>query len=248
MTNYKGFAYLYDLLMENAPYETWAAYIDSILIQHLGINRESRIILDIACGTGNITIPLANMGYDMIGVDISTDMLSQAIAKSTNKQILFLAQDMRELDLYGTVDAAICVCDGMNYILHESELAAVFKRVRMFLNPGGVFIFDMNTNYKFEEILGDKTFAANVEGATYEWDNLYDAKTGINEYRVTFTSDKGEPFEEVHHQRAYSVDAIINLLSSAGFNTIDIYDGYSDSSFREDCVRAVFIAYDRQLI
>jgi len=241
MSNYKGFAYLYDLLMDNAPYSDWAAYIDSTLTRHLGQNRKNHIILDLACGTGNITIPLANMGYDMIGVDISTDMLSQAQAKADGNKILFLAQDMRELDLYGTVDAAICVCDGMNYILNESELEAVFKRVRMFLNPGGVFIFDMNTEHKFKEMLGDKTFTAQVDGAAYEWDNHYNAETGVNEYQVTFAPSDAEPFTEIHYQRAYPVEIIRKLLHSVGFGTVEIRDGYSDTTPANDCARAVFI-------
>jgi len=195
-----------------------------------------------ACGTGNITIPLAKMGYDMIGVDISADMLAQAQAKADGLRILFLAQDMRNLDLYGTVDAAICVCDGMNYILSEAELEAVFKRVRMFLNPGGVFIFDMNTEYKFKEILGDKSFTAETDGAAYEWDNYFDADKWLNEYRVTFASDDCESFIEVHYQRAYPVDMVSNLLKKAGFDKVKVCDGYSDNAPRHECIRVVFIA------
>jgi len=230
--------------MDNAPYDSWAAYIDCALTQHLSQDRKSHIVLDLACGTGNITIPLAHMGYDMIGVDISTDMLSQAQAKAAeqNQQILFLAQDMRELDLYGTVDAAICVCDGMNYILEEAEILAIFKRVRMFLNTGGVFMFDMNTEHKFKAVLGNKSFVANDKEASYEWDNHYDIDTGINEYRVTFTPNSGEPFVEVHHQRAYPIDMISDLLCKAGFSSVDVRDGYSDNTPAGDVVRAVFIA------
>jgi len=244
MATYGGFAYLYDALMANAPYQEWAAYIDKVLTQYLGQNRESHIVLDLACGTGNITLPLAKMGYDMIGVDISPDMLAQAQAKAADdsQKILFLSQDMRELDLYGTVDAAICVCDGINYILNEAELEEIFKRIRMFLNPGGVFIFDMNTEYKFKEVLGDKSFAAKTKTAEYEWDNYYHADTGINEYRVTFVTGVGEPFIEVHHQRAYPADIICSLLQKSGFHTIDVRDGYSDSLPGDECIRAVFIA------
>jgi len=228
--------------MDNAPYKMWAAYIDSVLTRHLGQNRKNHIVLDMACGTGNITIELAEMGYDMIGMDISTDMLSQAQAKTGGQRILFLAQDMRELDLYGTVDAAICVCDGMNYILKEAELEAIFKRVRMFLNPGGVFIFDMNTEHKFKEILGDKSFTADSNGVEYEWDNHYDPDTGINEYRVVFTPSDNEPFIEVHYQRAYPVEMICGLLLAAGFSKVDVRDSYSDNAPGDECARAVFIA------
>jgi len=242
MTCYGGFAYLYDLLMADIPYGEWAAYIDNKLMQHFEGKREGCIVLDMACGTGNITLPLAKMGYDMIGVDISTDMLAQAQAKATGEQVLFLAQDMRKLDLYGTVDAVICTCDGLNYLLDEAELGAVFKKLRMFLNQGGIFIFDMNTEYKFKEKLGGNCFVGETEGASFLWDNQFDPSTGINEYRVEFTPNGEEPFLEVHHQRAYPVDVVCKLLHMAGFDTVDIYDGYSDDSPGDECLRVVFIA------
>jgi len=237
---YSGFAYLYDVLMESTPYKDWAAYIDRVLKQFL--QKSNAIVLDLACGTGSITLPLAQMGYDMIGVDMSIDMLSQAQAKVTNEKILFLAQDMRKLDLYGTVDAAISTCDGLNYILDETELASVFKRVMMFMNPQGVFIFDMNTEYKFKEVLGNKGFTVKKDTASYDWDNSYDAKTGINEYRVTFEHMGGEPFCELHHQRAYPSEMICDFLRNAGFETVRMYDGYSDDSPNEKSVRIVYIA------
>ena len=240
MPIYSGFAYLYDALMESTPYRDWAAYIDRVLKQHL--QKANAIVLDIACGTGNITLPLAQMGYDMIGVDMSIDMLTQAQAKVTSEKILFLAQDMRKLDLYGTVDAAISTCDGLNYILDEIELAAVFKRVKMFMNPGGVFIFDMNTEYKFKEVLGNKGFTAKKDTAAYDWNNSYDTKTGVNEYQVTFEPAGGEPFCELHHQRAYPAEMICDFLKKAGFETIRMYDGYSDDLPSEKSVRIVYIA------
>jgi len=235
---YNGFAYMYDLLMKDVPYEIWADYIDSVLVQHLGENRHRHIVVDLACGTGNITFPLARKGWDMIGVDISADMLSQAQTKIDDEKILFLAQDMRELDLYGTVDAVVCACDGLNYILDEVELGFVFSRVKMFLNPGGVFIFDMNTEYKFKEIMGGKTFTA----PGYEWDNTYDLETGINKYHVIFTPDDSEPFEEVHYQRGYSNGLVQKLLHDAGFDLIDIKDNYNDSPPKDNCTRMVYIA------
>ena len=242
MACYSGFAYLYDLLMHDVPYENWVSYIDQVLTKHLGEDRQSRIVLDMACGTGNITIPLAQLGYDMIGVDVSVDMLAQAQAKVDGQRILFLAQDMRDLDLYGTVDAAICACDGFNYILDAAQLGDVFKRVRMFLNDGGVFIFDMNTEYKFKQVLGSKCFVGEADGVSYEWENSFNAETGINEYHVTFAPGGDEPFEEVHYQRAYAVDMVLDLLKTAGFSTVEVFDGYSEAGLNEKSDRAVFIA------
>ena len=238
MTTYIGFAYMYDQLMKDIPYEAWASYIDDTLVRHLGENRQGRIVVDMACGTGIITLALAKLGYDMIGIDISADMLSQAQAKTLGENILYLAQDMRQLDLYGTVDAAICTCDGLNYILDEGELAAIFAKVKMFMNPGGIFIFDMNTEYKFQEVLGGKSFIA--KGV--EWDNHYDPATKINKYHVVFTPKDEPAFEEVHHQRAYAHDMVCNLLQNAGFATIQTYDSYSHDPISPSSTRYVFIA------
>ena len=232
---------MYDELMKDVPYKQWANFIDEVLQQHLGENHKDRIVLDLACGTGNITYLLAQKGYDMIGVDISIDMLSQAQAKADGEQILFLAQDMRKLDLYGTIDAAVCACDGLNYILEEAQLEAVFKRIKMFLNPGGVFIFDMNTTHKFKEVLGGKTFVSDSDSAAYEWQNHFDMETGINKYHVIFTLKGSSPFEEVHYQRAYQVDMVCGLLQKAGFSCVDVRDGYSEAPVKKDSTRAVFI-------
>ena len=240
MGQYSGFAYLYDILMESTPYHRWAAYIDKMLKHHL--QPENNIVLDLACGTGNITLALAQAGYDMIGVDISIDMLAQAQAKITNEKILFLAQDMRNLDLYGTIDAVISTCDGLNYILDEAELETIFKKVKMFMNPGGVFIFDMNTEHKYKNVLADKSFTAQKGDVSYDWDNHYNASTMINEYQVMFKPINDEPFMEVHYQRAYHVDAVCDMLRNTGFKTVAVYDGYSDEVIKEDSVRAVYIA------
>ncbi|MCL2604980.1 MAG: class I SAM-dependent methyltransferase [Defluviitaleaceae bacterium] len=245
MECYKGFAAVYDTFMvRDIPYDAWADYICEI-INNLD---KCEIILDLACGTGNMTLRLAERGYDMIGTDASEDMLALAQDKAfeADRRVLWLAQDMRALDLYGTVDAVTCVCDGMNYILESDELKEVFKRVRLFLNPGGVFIFDMNTEYKFKEVLAEGTFGDSFEGAEYQWDNVYDAKTMINEYRLSFSSLRRDPglrsFEnEIHRQRAYDIGEISNWLMDAGFSSIRLRDGYTHEPPKADTARVVFI-------
>lgn len=225
---------MYDALMKDVPYQSWAGYIDMVL------GGQGKTVVDLACGTGNITHMLAEKGYDMIGIDKSVDMLSQAQAKGSG--ILFLCQDMRELDLYGTVDAVICTCDCLNYILDEAELEAVFKRIKMFLNPEGVFIFDMNSPYKYNEMLGKKSFAGEAEGESYIWHNDYDPETGINKYTVIFSPKEGIPFEEVHYQRSYPVEIIYSLLKKSGFYRIEMKDGYTDDTLGDTSQRVVFIA------
>jgi ubiquinone/menaquinone biosynthesis C-methylase UbiE len=242
---YKGFAGMYDALMADTPYEQWAEYIDKVFCERLGIKHRDILVLDLACGTGNITLLLNQMGYDMIGVDSSVDMLAEASRKAEDAKILFLHQDIRKLNLYGTVDAAVSVCDGFNYILSEKELLAVFKRVRLFLNKGGIFIFDMNTEYKFKE-LNNLTFEdTGAGGEACEWQSKYNPVTKINEYHVTFFScggTKTEPFAELHRQRAYAPQDICNMLLDAGFVSVAMRDGYSDNTIKADSARVVFIA------
>jgi len=251
MSVYTGFARMYDELMTNIPYEKWGTYISNILKRKL-TEKESPLVVDLACGTGTMTLLLSKMGYDMIGIDLSTDMLAEAQQKTyeAEQNILFLAQDMRQLDLFGTVDAAICVCDGINYIIEPKELDTVFDRVRLFLNPDGVFIFDMNTEYKFKEFLSNQSFEDKAKsGASYEWDNTYDEKTKINEYRVLFYDHTGQEdqeeidsFTEVHKQRAYDRDDVVKKLLCAGFNKVTVYHEYTEEPPKPDSLKLTYIA------
>ena len=247
MEFYKGFASIYDELMTYTPYKKWGEYIDGILKKRLPPGEKAPLILDLACGTGSMTVLLAQKGYDMIGVDMSTDMLATAQQKSfeAGYNILFLAQDMRKLDLYGTIDAAVCVCDGINYILEQNELSAVFKRVRLFLNPSGVFIFDMNTEYKFKELLGRRSFESKSKSGTrYELDNNYDEHTRINEYHVLFypQGKAAEPFMEIHRQRAYAIDDVLQMLTNTGFSKVSVSHEYTNEPPRPDSERVTFVA------
>ena len=179
MSSYESFARVYDLFMDNIPYEEWCEYLAGLL-EDQGI-REG-LVLELGCGTGNMTRLLAEKGYDMIGVDNSVDMLEIAMEKKEEEEqdILYLLQDMREFELYGTVRAAVSVCDSMNYIIEEEDLLEVFRLVNNYLDPGGIFIFDLNTEYKYEKILGDTTIAEDREDASFIWDNYYDPEEKIN--------------------------------------------------------------------
>ena len=152
MEAYTSFAQVYDLFMDNVPYEEWCAYIAGILRDY-GI--EDGLVLELGCGTGSLTRALSGAGYDMIGVDNAEDMLEIAMDKQQEgEDILYLLQDMREFELYGTVRAVVSICDSMNYILTYEDLVQVLRLVNNSLDPGGILIFDMNTLYKYEEILG----------------------------------------------------------------------------------------------
>ncbi|MDL2248212.1 class I SAM-dependent methyltransferase [Tyzzerella sp. OttesenSCG-928-J15] len=234
---YEAFSEIYDKFMNNIDYEQWVCYIEEIW-QKFGLKPE--LVADLACGTGNITIPLSQKGYDMIGVDISPDMLMQARLKAgSDSGILFLEQDMRSFELYGTVDCCLCMVDGLNYILEEDELLQVFKLAHNYLNPNGMFIFDLNTIYKFQHILGDNSFCETDEDAAIIWENCYDDETFIHEYYVNMfiETEDGlyERYEEAHYQRGYPAEVIIKLLNAAGFEIAGIFnpltfDNYSDTS------------------
>ncbi|MCL2204604.1 MAG: class I SAM-dependent methyltransferase [Defluviitaleaceae bacterium] len=242
MDCYKSFAAVYDLFMvKDIPYDAWAGYIADIL-------REGDVrgepVLDLGCGTGNMTLRLAQRGYDMIGVDVSEDMLALAQDKAfaAGHRVLWLAQDMRVLDLYGTVGAVVCTCDCMNYVLEPGELGEVFRRVRLFLSPGGVFIFDMNTEYKFKE-MGSGAFGDKMGGAEYAWDNFFDAHTKINEYRLRIrTAEDDFVYHELHQQRAYDLHETMGLLLGAGFSSVRFRDNYGDAPPEADTERVTFIA------
>lgn len=251
MSSYESFARVYDLFMDNIPYKEWCAYLAGLLREY-GVN--DGLVLELGCGTGNMTQLLAEKGYDMIGVDNSMDMLEIAMEKKEekNQDILYLLQDMREFELYGTVKAAVSVCDSINYITEEEDLLEVFRLVNNYLDPGGIFIFDMNTPYKYREILGDSTIAENREDASFIWDNYYDEEEQINEYDLAlFIPEKRDgdtlyrKYEEVHCQRAYELKTVKELLKEAGMEFLEAYDAFTHSPVKDDSERIYIIAREK---
>lgn len=242
---YKSFAQVYDLFMNNVPYEEWCRYLTGLLEEY-GIS--GGLLLELGCGTGSMTELLSQKGYDMIGVDNSEDMLEIAMDKRVDSghDILYLLQDMREFELYGTVRAVISICDSMNYILEEEDLLQVFRLVNNYLDPGGYFIFDLNTIYKYERI-GESTIAENLEEASFIWDNFYDVETQINEYELAIFIPEGEEglyrkYEEFHEQRGYDPEVIRRLLEEAGMQFVAAYDAFTRNPVRPDSERIYVIA------
>ena len=227
MDAYTGFAEVYDLFMDQVPYEEWSERISRILKEY-GIC--DGLVLDLGCGTGSMTELLAEKGYDMIGVDASEEMLELASEKrvESGHDILSLLQDMRELELYGTVRAIVSVCDSLNYITEEADLLQVFRLVWNYLDPDGVFFFDMNTIYKYREILGETTIAENREEGSFIWENYYDEEQQLNEYDLTLyvrdADDRYVRFEETHFQKAYELSRVLELLGEAGLKAEQIFD------------------------
>ncbi len=247
MASYESFAQVYDLFMDNVPYDAWASYIVSLLRAD-GIS--DGLVLDLGCGTGTMTRLLERAGYDMIGVDNSVEMLEIAReAEEEESAILYLLQDMREFELYGTVRAVVSVCDSINYITDEEELLAVFRLVNNYLDPGGLFIFDLNTVYKYRELLGEATISENREQGSFIWDNYYDEESGINEYDLTlFVREEGDlyrKYEETHYQRAYEADAVRVLLERAGFEIVAISEAFTGHPVQKDSERLCVVARER---
>ena len=229
MDSYTGFAEFYDIFMDNIPYKEWSEYLISLLKEY-GVN--DGLVLDMGCGTGNITELLAFSGYDMIGIDNSEDMLAAAMDKRYDSEldILYLLQDMREFELYGTVAAAVSICDSMNYILEYDELVTVFKLVNNYLDPHGLFIFDLNTITKYEN-MGDTVIAENRDEGSFIWENSYFSDRKLNQYDLTiFAKDEDErytKFEETHIQRGYSLDEIKSALADAGMEFVTAYSAFT---------------------
>ena len=227
MDAYTGFAEVYDLFMDQVPYEKWSGRIIQILSAY-GIR--DGLVLDLGCGTGSMTELLAGASYDMIGVDASEEMLELAYEKraESGHDILYLLQDMREFELYGTVRAIVSVCDSLNYITEEEDLLQVFRLVWNYLDPDGVFFFDMNTIYKYKEMLGETTIAENREEGSFIWENYYDPEEQLNQYDLTLyvrdEDDRYVRFEETHIQKAYALERVLELLEMAGLKAERIFD------------------------
>ena len=245
MNPYQSFAKVYDIFMADTPVDDWVAFIEG---QWEANNQKPGLVLDIGCGTGAVTVPLAKKGYNIIGIDISEDMLSAARQKADllHLDILYLNQDMRAFELYGTVDSVICVCDTINYLNNNEELSHFFKLVNNYLNIGGLFIFDISTEYKYAEILTDNIFCDIAEDAAYIWQNAYYPDKHINEYLVTFfienSSGQYGRYEELHELHVFSATEIFSALKSSGFIEIKTFDADGFKSPNDNSERIFFSA------
>ncbi len=242
MEAYTSFASVYDLFMDNVPYDEWCGQLVKILSEH-GIR--GGIVAELGCGTGSLTERLSRKGFDMIGIDYSEDMLEIALDKKlkSGENILYLCQDMRSFELYGTCAAIVSRCDSINYMLTTEDLVTVFRLVNNYLDPGGVFVFDCNTVHKYEKILAENTIAETRDIGSFIWENSYDPATRINEYDLTLyiredadgTKKPAAPqtdddsarfrrFAETHMQRAFTIPELKAAASKAGMLWLDCVD------------------------
>lgn len=219
MEAYTDFAMVYDTFMDETPYELWKNRLVTMLGEY-GIC--DGLVLDLGCGTGTLTELLSEAGYDMIGIDFSQEMLAIAQEKraESGHQILYLEQDMREFELYGTVRAIVCICDSINYLLEKEDIITTFKLVNNYLDPQGLFIFDFNTVHKYRDVIGDTVIAENRDECSFIWENYYDEEECINEYDLTiFVKEEEElfrRFNETHYQRGYTLAEMKEMIQASG--------------------------------
>ncbi len=248
MEAYSEFAGVYDMFMDNIPYREWGEYLIDLLKEY-EIN--DGLLLDLGCGTGTMTEILSEAGYDMIGVDNADEMLNIAISKreQSGHDILYLNQDMKEFELYGTVRGIVSICDSINYITEEDDLLQVFKLVNNYLDIGGLFIFDLNTEYKYRQI-GDATIAENREEGSFIWENNYYEEDMINEYDLTLfirgEDGRYDRYMENHLQRAYPLDRVKELIEEAGLEFVTAYDAFTREPVKAESERVYVIAREHQ--
>lgn len=245
--SYQPFARYYDALTQNVGYEEQAEYIGRVLRR---LKHSPGRALDLACGTGSLTLELAKRGINIFALDASDDMLTVAQQKAAEAgfRILFIHQKMQKMALLTKVDTVICTLDGLNHLRNEKEVEETFRRVSLYLNPGGVFLFDVNTPYKHRCVLADRTFVLDTENVYCVWQNEYDEKSSHVTITLDFFEKSGENWirsGERFQERAYDTEVLISLLSKAGLQVRGIW---KDRTFVKPGEKAekLFIAAQKQ--
>lgn len=244
MSGYSKFAWFYDRLTENVDYDLIGNRIDKLVSRFGG---RKNILLEIGCGTGNLCEKMSSLGYDVIGVDSSQEMLSEALDKKyeSGSEIQYLCQDMTELDMYGTIDVTVSVLDSINHLADVESIRKTFERVSLFAFPDGLFIFDMNTVYKHREILGNNSYIYDLDGLFCSWQNEYSSQYDSVEMFLDFFEEQEdgryERFQESFKEIAIEEAEIDRLLKETGFEILAKYDDYSDKSVNEKTQRIVYV-------
>ena len=241
--SYEVFADFYDGLTGNVGYKERAQYILDVF---KAVHHDAGLTLDLACGTGSLTLELKKLGVDVYGIDASPDMLSVAQQKAFEEevQILYLCQRMQSIDLYGTIDTCVCTLDSINHLTDVRDVRKTFERVSLFMNKGGVFLFDVNTLYKHKEVLADNVFVFDTDDVYCVWQN-----TPIDEEVTEISLDFFIPYEknytrfsEQFRERAYSPELLTQMLEDAGFELLNIFGDMTMDLPCSDEQRLIFVA------
>ena len=277
MEAYSDFATVYDTFMDETPYDVWGDFVAGLIEKH-GLSKpvqnmvnkglasddseqgeiseeealaqERNLVVELGCGTGSFTQVMKHKGYDIMGIDMSPDMLNIARNKAAEAglDIMYLEQDMRELDLYCTAGTIVSVCDSVNYLLEDEDVIETFRLVNNFLYPKGVFIFDFNTLHKYRDVIGDTTIAENREDCSFIWDNYYHEEEHVNEYDLTIFArcdEKDEVFRrsvETHFQRGYTLEEMRQFVEKAGLSFIEAIDADTHEKPDDNSERIYIIA------
>ena len=240
---YQGFARVYDYFMKDTPYDIW---FNNLLDTMKSYDITGKDVLELACGTGAMTRRLYKSGYKVLGTDLSQEMLEIALEKSYDKnlKIQYIQQDMTSLELFHKYDMIVSFCDGFNYLIEEEQLTAALNSCNEYLKEDGYLLFDMSSDYKLEYVLGQNVFTETSDEACYIWENYYDATTKVLEFDLTLFEKQGplyQRYDEVHKQRAYSIDAIKESMKSCGFECLEVLDTDTGEAVISTSERWLFI-------
>ena len=243
MSSYEVFADYYDGLTLNVDYPRRADYLLGVLARH---KHDAGLTLDLACGTGSLTIELKRRGVDVYGIDGSGEMLSAALSKAAEEglDILFLCQKMQSIDLYGTIDTCVCTLDSINHMTNPDDVQATFDRVSLFMNPDGLFVFDVNTPYKHEKVLGSNTFVYDTDEVFCVWQNTL-KENGIVDIDLSLFIPEGDAYyrsDESFSERAYTDAELRAMLTKAGFTVEAVYGDMSFEAPKDDEQRVIYVA------
>ncbi len=238
---YNEFADIYDMLMKDTDYASWADFYEKLFKRY---DLSPKLVLDLGCGTGTLTEIMSERGYDMTGVDSSCAMLGKAVMKNKGRT-LYLNQSMTDFELYGTMGAIISSLDCINYITDEEELLTVFKLVNNYLDYDGVFIFDINSEYKLKNVLGGNCYTYDNDGVFYSWESFYDEESRLCDFELKFFVKEEDGFysrfDEYQTERAWSKRELSSLMERAGLCEIEFFADRELKSPSDDEQR-IFIA------
>ena len=249
MKQYFSLAEYYDALNSDFDYKGYANFCDRIFLEYM--EKKPKCILDLACGTGSLAIELSKLGYDLVGVDLSEEMLSVTERKfrEASKDVLLTCQNMSGFELYGTVDAAVSSLDSVNYLTAPGELERCFGCVYNYLESGGIFVFDMNSIYKFENVYSDNAYVIESDGVLCAWQNYYNRKNKLCDFYLSiFAEDddgKYERFDENQRQRAYTLSHVKRVLEKSGFSLVKVVSDFEFSQVNDTDERWFFIVQKR---
>lgn len=246
---YDLIAPIYDRINEEIDYSAWADFIERI-VKHNYTAGKPELVLDLGCGTGRMTLELAKRGYDMTGIDYSVEMLDAARERSLDAgfdgKILWLSQDMRSFELYGTVDVTVSCLDTVNHLTSPKDLKQCFSLVHNYLIPNGLFIFDVNGKGKFENVYADRSYVMEEEGSVCIWQNYYNEKSRLCDFYITlFAADEDgryERYDETQRERMYTIKSLKGFLADCGFEFIGAYSDYYFSEASDGDERIYFVA------